>query len=86
MSGWNNKASLGWSDQPAPNAYPNMVDLTIPYPIIEELYYSVCDQIDRHNRCRQEIIDIEKKLGTKYWSKRFNISVFKMNVVNVWLE
>ena len=24
-------------------------------------------------------------MGTKYWSKRFNISVFVMNVVNVWL-
>ena len=26
-----------------------------------------------------------KKLGTKDWSKRFNLSVFAMNVVDVWL-
>ena len=26
-----------------------------------------------------------KSLGTKYWSKRFNLSVFSINVVDVWL-
>ena len=56
-----------------------MVELIIP------LYYSACGKINRHNRCRQESLDIKKKLGTKDWSKRFNLSVFAMNVVNVWL-
>ena len=37
------------------------------------------------NRFRQESLDIEIKLGTKDWSTRFNLSVFEMNVVNVWL-
>ena len=62
-----------------------MVELTIPQPITEEIYYSVCGKIDRQNRCRQESLDIEKKLGTKYWLRRFNLSVFAMNVVDVWL-
>ena len=26
-----------------------------------------------------------KKLGTKYWLKRFNLSIFAMNAVDVWL-
>ena len=62
-----------------------MVELTIPQPITAELYYSACGQIDRKNRRRQESLNIEKKLGTKDWSKRFNLSVFAMNVVDVWL-
>ena len=70
---------------PDSNSEPNMVELTIPQSITAEIYYSACGQIDRHNRCHQESIDIEKKLGTKDWSKRFNLSVFAMNVVNIWL-
>ena len=62
-----------------------MVELTIPQPTTAELYYIACGQIDRHNSCRQEIIDIKKKLGTKDWLKRFNLSVFAMNMVDVWL-
>ena len=70
---------------PAPNSDPNMVELTIPQPITADLYYSACGQIDRHNRCRQESLDISKRLGTKDWYKRLNLSVFAMNVVDVWL-
>ena len=65
-------------EYPAPNAETNMVELTIPQPITAELYYIACSQIDRHNRCRQESLDIEKKLGTKDWSKRFNLSILAM--------
>ena len=46
-------------EDPAPNADPNMVELTIPQPITEELYYSACGQIDRHNRYHQESLDVE---------------------------
>ena len=62
-----------------------MADLTIPQLITAELYYSTCGQIDRHHRRRQESLDIEQKLGTKYWSKRFNLSILAMNMVEVWL-
>ena len=76
-----------WSkEEPALNADPNMVELNTPQPITAELYYSACGQIDRHNRCRQESLDIEKKLGTKDWPKLFNISVFAMNMADVWLS
>ena len=33
----------------------------------------------------KKVLTSKKKLGTKYWSKRFNISGFAMNVVYVWL-
>ena len=72
-------------DDPSPNADPDMVELTIPQPTTADIYYSACGQIDRHNRCRQESLDTEKKFGTKYWLKFFNLSVFVMNVVDVWL-
>ena len=70
---------------PDPNSNPNMVDLTIPQPITAELYYSACGQIYSHNRCRQESLDIGNRLSTKDWLKRFNLYVFAMNVVDVWL-
>ena len=73
-------------EDPAPNAYPNMVYLTNPQPITADLYYSACGKIYRHNRCCQESLDIKKKLGTRDWSKRFNLSIFVMNVVGVWLS
>ena len=47
-------------EDPAPNADPNMVDLTIPHPITTELYYIACGNIDRQNRCHQESLDTEK--------------------------
>ena len=47
-------------EEPDPNAELNMVEMTTPQPITSELYYSACGQIDRHNRCRQESLDIGK--------------------------
>ena len=71
-------------ESPSPSSELNMVELTITQPIIAELYYITCGQSDRQNSCRQESHDIEKMVGTKDWSKRFNLSVFTMNVVNAW--
>ena len=45
--------------EPAPNSGPNMVKLTIPQPITAEIYYIASGQIDRHNMCLQESLDIE---------------------------
>ena len=50
-------------EDPVPNADPTMVEPNTPQPITAEIYYSACGQIDRQNRCRQENIDIEKKIG-----------------------
>ena len=74
-----------WSQEdPAANTDHNMVELTIPQPITVELYYSTFGKIDRHNRCRQESLEIKK--GTKYWSEQVNLSFLVMNLVYVWLE
>ena len=40
--GWPYTRTRWRQDDSAPNAYPNMVELTIPQPITAELYYSVC--------------------------------------------
>ena len=45
----------------SPKADPNMVELIILHPIIVEIYYSACGQIDKYNRCLQESLHIEKK-------------------------
>ena len=47
-------------ENPDPNTDPNMVYLTIPYPIIEDIYYSAFGKIHRRNKCRQESLDIKK--------------------------
>jgi len=54
-------------------------------PKCVELYYSSCAMIDRHNRCRQDTLGIEKKLGTLDWDKRVNLSILSMCIVDAWL-
>jgi hypothetical protein len=41
--------------------------------------------IDRHNRCRQNTLGIEKNIGTLDWDKRVNFSVFSMCIIDAWL-
>jgi Transposase IS4 len=69
----------------AANAAPERVTFTIPQPKIAEIYYSTCGAIDRHNRLRQDDLRIEKKVETKDWSRRVNLSIFSIIVVDTWL-
>jgi hypothetical protein len=41
--------------------------------------------IDRHNRYRQDDLQLEKKLQTKEWSMRVGMSIFGIIVVDSWL-
>jgi hypothetical protein len=66
------------------DALPTRVELSVPQPKAAELYYSACGMIDRHNRCRQDDLNIEKKLGTLDWSMRVNMSVLGMCIVDTW--
>jgi hypothetical protein len=66
-------------------APPEKVNLTITQPEIAEIYYDTCGAIDRHNRCRQDDLCIEKKVQTINWSTRVNLSIFGMIVVDSWL-
>jgi hypothetical protein len=67
------------------NAPPERVTMTIKQPQIAEIYYATCGAIDRHNRYRQDDLRIEKKVETKDWSVRVNLSIFAMIVVDTWL-
>ncbi|KAI2490544.1 Transposase IS4 [Fragilaria crotonensis] len=69
----------------APNAAPEQVTFSIQQPKIAEIYYSTCAAIDKHNRLRQDDLRIEKKIETKDWSMRVNLSIFSMIVVDTWL-
>eukprot|EP00171_Calliarthron_tuberculosum_P023537 IDg23537t1 len=54
-------------------------------PKVAETYYSVCSQVDRHNRCRQDDLKLEKKFQVKEWSLRVNSSLLAICIVDAWL-
>lgn len=60
------------------------MQLTVPQPKVCETYYSACSQIDRHNRCRQDDLKLERKLETKDWTFRVNTSLLAITIVYSW--
>ena len=52
---------------------------------VVQLYYLICSKIDQHNHCRQEDLDIEKKIKTKSWSFSVNSMLLSMVIVDSWL-
>ena len=67
------------------NAEPNNITLIIDQPKGCALYYNYCAMVDRHNRCRQKKLSLERKLVTRDWSKRINISLLSICIVDSWL-
>ena len=67
------------------DALPENVELTIPQPKATEVYYRTCSAFDQHNRHRQDNLKTEKKLETKKWDMRVNLTIFSMIVVDTWL-
>ena len=63
---------------------PDRLQITIPQPKCAEEYYSSCAMVDRHNRSRQQVLDIEKKLGTQRWDMRVNLSILSIIIVDTW--
>jgi len=61
------------------------VAVSVPQPEVAEIYYGFCAQIDRHNRCRQDDLRLEHKLGTHDWSQRVNRSLLGICIVDSWL-
>lgn len=59
--------------------------LTVDQPKVVEHYYSVCSRIDRHNRSRQDDLQLEKKFVTQDWTKRVNLSLLGFCIVDSWL-
>lgn len=64
---------------------PEHVTMEIPLPSAAKLYYDNCGRIDQHNRKRQDDLRLEKKLGTRDWSKRVNLSIMGMITVDAYL-
>ena len=69
----------------SPNAEAERVEVTVPQPKACEIYYSACGKIDGHNRHRQATLMLENKLPTQEWSRRVNMTLFAMTVVDAWL-
>jgi hypothetical protein len=63
---------------------PEKVTIRIPQPQAAELYYEVCGKIDNHNRDRQATLGLERKLKTHDWSKRVNLTILSMCMVDAW--
>ena len=68
-----------------PNAPPVLKTIIIPQPKAAETYYKACAKIDQHNRCRQASLQLEKKIHTHDWSRRVNMSLFGITIVDAWL-
>ena len=54
-------------------------------PKAAAIYYGTCGKIDQHNRCRQDSLNLEKKIKVMRWDQRVNLSIFGMIVVDSWL-
>ena len=67
------------------DALPENEELTILQPKAMEVYYRTCGVIDQHNQHRQDNLKTKKKLETKRWDMRVNITIFSMIVVDTWL-
>lgn len=59
--------------------------LKVAQPKAVELYYGCCAQIDRHNRCRQDDLHLEHKMGTHDWSLIVNLTILGICIVDSWL-
>jgi len=61
------------------------VVLTVAQPQVVETYDQCSAQIDRHNRCRQDDLQLEHKLIRHDWLMRVNLSLLGMCVVDTWM-
>ena len=64
------------------NADPERHEFTIEQPDMVKCYYDTCGEIDRHNKIRQDELELERKIRTHDFSKRVNTTVFGMIVVD----
>ena len=66
----------------ATNEEPERLELIIPQPKVAEVYYETCAGVDQHNRSRQDNLKFERKLETKNWSVRVNLSILGIIIVD----
>ena len=70
---------------PDTNEEPVRQTISIKQPTCSKRYYERCGMIDHHNRTRQDDLKLERKYVTHDWSKRVNMSIFGMIVVDAYL-
>ena len=63
----------------SPNIYPVCGEFEINQPRVAERYYSRNSEIDESNRTRQDDLQLQGKLQTKYWSIIVNTSILGMD-------
>ena len=64
---------------------PERMEYTIQQPKAAEIYYGTCAKIDQHNRRRVDTLSIDRKIETKDWAKRINLSILGMILVDSFL-
>jgi len=64
------------------NAEPELVEINLEQPAAVKVYYDTAAAIDRHNRQRQDDLELERVVKTEVWWKRVNLSIFAMCVVD----
>ena len=62
-----------------------LVSTLMAVPEAVAAYYSAAAKIDEHNRCRQDDLNIEKKLEVKDWSMRVNSTLLAICASDSWL-
>ena len=67
------------------NAEPERQNRTVDQPKAAETFYKAAGKIDQHNRHRQDSLRLERKLQTIDWSKRVNVTIFGMIVIDAFL-
>ena len=66
------------------NADPVMVQMEINQPAVTQLYYEGNAKIDEHNRTRQQVFKLEKKIHVKDWENRVNHTIMGINDVDTY--
>ena len=67
-----------------PNASPQKIEMEIQQPKTAKIYYTTCAAINRHNRIWQDDLCFKKGLETHNWSRRVNLLLFAICVVDAW--
>lgn len=66
------------------NGTPVLESIEISIPMVCEHCYDICSEIDRHNRCRQDDLGLEKKFEVKDWATRVHTSLLAICIVESW--
>ena len=56
-------------------ADPKMVQRTVPQSKVAETEYATCAAIDKHNRCRQDDLAMEKRLKQRSGKSEYHINI-----------